>query len=433
MKDTSKHMWTAKRLRFLTHRGFSDMREKILRDATQVTFLPMKNIGEQGQLDCSITRDIDDVRNGYTQFFDGDILIAKITPCFENGKGALVHGTLSGLGFGTTELIVLTPSDEVDARFLYYITASKTFRDNGTAAMFGAAGQKRVPEEFVRNYRVSTPPHAQQRAIADYLDRETGRLDTLVAAKERLLELLAEKRRAIIYRAATGRIAHEAPAGDPGVSADGDDSVAISRETSVGPAIHLRRSFSVTSGATPSSGDKSYWEGDILWITPKDMTNRDSYWLTDTRRKITYEGYKASGTTLAPAHSIALSKRAPIGELAILEKPACSNQGCFLITPKIECDSRFLYYWLSCHTGYLQSLGSGSTFMELGMDDLKSIRIPDFPVAMQRAIADYLDRETARIDALAARTRDTIALLRERRAALVAAAVTGQIDMECAS
>ena len=71
--------------------------------------------------------------------------------------------------------------------------------------------------------------------------------------------------------------------------------------------------------------------------------------------------------------------------------------------------------------------------MELGMDDLKSIRIPDFPVATQHAIADYLDRETARIDELAARTRDTIALLRERRAALVAAAVTGQIDMECAS
>jgi type I restriction enzyme S subunit len=143
----------------------------------------MEAIGEKGELDLSAVRDIEDVRTGYTQFFDGDVLIAKITPCFENGKGALVRGTLQGVGFGTTELHVLTPSPEVDGQFLYYITASELFRKLGEAGMTGAAGQKRVPEDFVRDFRVPVPPIYQQRAIADYLDRETARLDGLMAAK----------------------------------------------------------------------------------------------------------------------------------------------------------------------------------------------------------------------------------------------------------
>jgi len=79
----------------------------------------MEAIGEHGELDLSITREREDVETGYTQFFDGDVVVAKITPCFENGKGALIRGTLTGIGFGTTELHVLTPTSEIDGRYLY--------------------------------------------------------------------------------------------------------------------------------------------------------------------------------------------------------------------------------------------------------------------------------------------------------------------------
>ncbi len=125
---------------------------------SQVTFIPMEAIGEQGQLDVSAVRDIENVRTGYSQFFDGDVVVAKITPCFENGKGALVRGTLGSVGFGTTELHILTPSPEVDGRFLYFVTAGAQFRKLGEACMTGAAGQKRVPEDFVRDYRTPIPP-----------------------------------------------------------------------------------------------------------------------------------------------------------------------------------------------------------------------------------------------------------------------------------
>ena len=153
-----------------------------------------------------------------------------------------------------------------------------------------------------------------------------------------------------------------------------------------------------------------------------------NYWLEDTQRKISESGYHASGTVMAPIRSIVLSKRAPIGQLAILKNPACSNQGCFLLIPRIESDSRFFLYWLSCQTGYLQALGRGSTFMELSTDDLKAIRVPCFAPSRQRSIADYLDRETGRLDALIKVKERMLKLLAERRQALIVAAITKGVN-----
>lgn len=186
----------------------------------------------------------------------------------------------------------------------------------------------------------------------------------------------------------------------------------------------LRHVFLVTSGATPASGNPEYWDGEIPWVTPEDLSNRKSYWLQNTRRKITHAGYESSGATMAPASSIVLSKRAPIGQLAVLKQSACSNQGCFLLTPRYDADTRFYYYWLSCKVRLLQALGRGSTFMEISADDLRSIRIPTPSPRQQRTIANYLDRETARLDALIAEKERLLHLLAEKRRALITRAVT---------
>ena len=192
--------------------------------------------------------------------------------------------------------------------------------------------------------------------------------------------------------------------------------------------MQLRHVFSVMSGATPKSGNDEYWDGDILWITPEDLSDRQSYWLEDTRRKITEAGHDASGTSMAPSHSIVLSKRAPIGQLAVLREPACSNQGCLLLVPRRDADSRYFYYWLSSQTEYLQALGRGSTFMELSTDDLKTICVPNIRPSRQRTIGDYLDRETTRLDALMAAKERVLKLLEEKRQALITQAVTRGID-----
>lgn len=190
----------------------------------------------------------------------------------------------------------------------------------------------------------------------------------------------------------------------------------------------LRHVFSVISGATPESGNADYWGGDILWVTPQDISSLDGYWLQDTRRLITQAGYESCGTTTAPRYSVVLTKRAPIGQVALLAHEACSNQGCFLLIPRRETDTRFYYYWLAVQTQYLQILGSGSTFMELSIDEIKSLRIPHPSPTLQRIIADYLDRETARLDALIAEKERVLELLAEKRRALITRAVTRGLD-----
>lgn len=190
----------------------------------------------------------------------------------------------------------------------------------------------------------------------------------------------------------------------------------------------LRYVFSITSGATPESGRVEYWDGDILWATPEDVSSVERYWLRDTRRKITAEGYKSCGTSLVPPGSIILTKRAPIGQVAVLAKETCSNQGCFLLTAGEETDTRFFYYWLSTQTDRLQVLGRGSTFMELSTDELKSLLVPHPSLPDQSAVADYLDKETLRLDGLLAAKKRVLDLLAEKRRALITRAITQGLD-----
>jgi type I restriction enzyme S subunit len=181
--------WEAKRLKLVATLNPPASEVRSLPAETEVSFVPMEAVGEYGGLDLSATKQLGDVGSGYTYFRDGDVVVAKITPCFENGKGAHASGLANGIAFGTTELHVLRVTHELDERFLFYLTLSDAFRRLGEADMYGAGGQKRISESFVENFRSPLPPMSEQRAFAAFLDRETAKIDALVAKKERVIEL----------------------------------------------------------------------------------------------------------------------------------------------------------------------------------------------------------------------------------------------------
>ena len=193
------------------------------------------------------------------------------------------------------------------------------------------------------------------------------------------------------------------------------------------PHKQFRFLFSISSGATPESGNSTFWDGDINWATPEDVSG-GSKTLSLTRRKITKEGFESCSATMAPSGTIVLTKRAPIGQLAISEVELCCNQGCFLLEPTPEADSDFFYYWLSVQSGYLQVLGRGSTFMELSSDEIKAIQAPCIPIKKQKQISNFLNREVADIDALIAAKQQLLDLMGEKRRAIVAEAVMRGVD-----
>ncbi len=175
--------------------------------------------------------------------------------------------------------------------------------------------------------------------------------------------------------------------------------------------------FDIYNGATPSSGEETYWDGDIPWITPADLGRLENRTVSLGSRSISAEGYANCGTQLVPEGSIILSTRAPIGHLAITENALCFNQGCRGLVPHAALDKYFAFWALTSCKPNLEAAGQGTTFVELSRNKLRAERIPLPDIATQKAIADFLDRETARIDQLIEKKQVQLELLLEKQAA----------------
>ena len=145
-----------------------------------VSFLAMGDVSEDGRITNRQLRSYREVAKGFTSFIDGDVLVAKITPCFENGKGALVTGLLGGVGFGSTEFhVVRAKGDQTAPEFLHLHTRSDRFRKLGERNMVGSAGQKRVPTDFLRKYPIVLPPLPEQVKITAILTAVDDKLDVI--------------------------------------------------------------------------------------------------------------------------------------------------------------------------------------------------------------------------------------------------------------
>lgn len=430
--DVPSH-WEVKRGRFCVEVQPSSNRLRELPPDDEVSFVPMEAVREYGGLDLEQTRAVAERGSGYTEFEDGDVIVAKITPCFENGKGALASGLLNGAAIGTTELHVLRPKSNLDRRLLFYFTISPLFRTLGEGEMYGAGGQKRVPTSFCEDVPIPLAPLDEQRTIADFLDHQAAKIDTLIRKKQALIERLQEKRAALITHTVTRGLPPEAARAtglDPhpnlkpsGIEWLGD----IPEHWEILP---LRRWYRIVNGGTPSSTEDAYWDGGINWITPEDLGRNRSKRTGNSRRTLSREGLMNCGAQLVPVNSVVLSTRAPIGHLAVTSRESCTNQGCRTLVPKGSCTyPDYLYYALLASRPLLEAAGKGTTFMELSADLLGSHTVPFPPDSEQRTIADFLDRETAKIDGLIAKVDTAIARLREYRAALITAAVTGQVDV----
>lgn len=423
---TSAKEWLGKRLRYLTTRRRYDGVSQLPLE-TQVTFLPMDAIGEQGQLDLSRTRPIDEVQSGYSRLADGDVVVAKITPCFENGKGGVIEGTRHGIGFGTTELHVLTPSAEIDARYLYYITVDQKFRSFGTSMMTGAAGQQRVPEDFVRNYEVKLPSLGRQRAIAEYLDHEIGLLDSTVETKRQAVQLLSEKENSLISSA---------------VSFGLNTDVTL-RESSIPWIGHLPSHWdvwklghvaAVGNGSTPSRANPAYWmNGAIPWLNSSVVNQHEvkkaDQFVTDLAVRERHLPLVKSGSVLVAITGQGKTR----GQAAVLSLDATVSQHLVYVSPD---PSRlapwFLKWTFLAAYDFLRRISddTGGTKGALTCEDIHNLRVPVPPIKEQLQIVDHIRHQASKLLELREGLEKTLSLLQERRASLIAEAVTGQLVME---
>lgn len=250
---------------------------------------------------------------------------------------------------------------------------------------------------------IHLPTLQHQRAVADYLDRETARLDGLVAAKEHLLGLLAEKRRALITRAVTR----------------GLDGYGVSRSASH-TKVRLKYRAHVEMGQSPPSAEYSLSSDEGLPFLQGTADFGPQFPVPRV--------YCGSPTKVAAKGDLLFSVRAPVGELNVADQEVGIGRGLCGIRPGAIWFPRFGWWALHEARHQLNYVSTGSTYEAVATEDVANMPVEHAALDEQRAIADYLDRETAKLDALRSATERTIALLKERRAALIAAAVTGAID-----
>ena len=424
--------WGVKRLRFAMEMNPSKSEVSQTDLDGDVSFLPMEAVGENGSLNLEFIRKYKDVQTGYTYFTNGDVTYAKITPCFENGKGALISGLLNGFGFGTTELTVMRPLEKTFGKYLWFVTKSDSFMSTGESTMYGAGGQKRVPDDFARNFHWAFPPLPEQQAIANYLDRETAKIDTLVSEQKDLISLLKEKRQALISHTVTKGLAPNVKMKDSGVEWLGEvpEHWGVSRVKYI---LKILTDFTANGSFASLAENVTYLSEGYSRLVR----------LTDLRDNLDNDGLYISES----AHNFLAKSELFGGEVLLANVGAYAGFTC--IMPKIDSKStlgpnmfmmnfdgkfasnQFIQLALSSPYAHEQLLLSSTSTAQpkLNKDDVKCVYLVIPPLPEQQAIATYLDHETAKIDDLIAEAESAISLMQERRSALISAAVTGKIDV----
>lgn len=348
-----------------------------------------------------------------SRFSAGDVLFGKLRPYLAKVLPATEEGICTG------ELLVLRP-ELVIQFFLFHYLLAREFISIVDSSTYGAK-MPRASWEFIGNLPVLLPSDNEQLAIADFLDRETGWIDALIEKKERLIELLKEKRQALISHTVTKGLNPNAPMKPSGIEWLGEIPNAWD-------ALPLRRVVkSVKTGGTPSGAEAHYFEDQgYNWYSPSDFS--DDVYLGKSNRTLSDLG-KKEVPLFPPMTVMIIGIGATIGKVCLSRKESSCNQQINGIDCGDKLNAVFATYYMKTMRDFIMKCGKFTTMPIINQDETKSLMITVPPIAEQHAIGTFLDRETGRIDELIDKINESISKLSEYRTALISAAVTGKIDV----
>ena len=346
----------------------------------------------------------------------GDVLFSKLRPYLAKSYMPPLHGS------GTSELIVLRPQGRIDTRFLLYSTLSTPWLDWAEITSYGAK-MPRTSWEAMAEYELKLPPMHEQRRIADFLDAETARADSIRRKSDFQRRLIEARFLESMRMKTVGAIGRTAPTGIHWM-----------------PFMHVdwslkkvSREFKTSSGTTPSSSDDRYFGGMIPWVNSSDL--RDGK-IDRIERRLTREAlndYSALKTQPPGALIVAMYGQGETkGKVGLLAELACLNQACCALIPVGRVLPIYAAYWFRSHKQGVVSLALGAGQPNLSQELIRQLKIPTPSIGEQRQIVQLLESEETwnnrELSSLNRRSK----LLTERRTALITAAVTGQIDVTTA-
>lgn len=340
----------------------SEWKKKTISDIAEINpreKLPKGTIAKKVPMDAlqPFTRDIPSFEineyKGGAKFRNGDTIMARITPCLENGKTAQVRILNEDeVAFGSTEYIVFRAKENTDADFLYYLICSPTVREAAIKSMVGSSGRQRVQKDVIANLELSIPSYEEQKKIGQLLKI----LDDKIQLNNSINKNLEAQAQAYFI-----------------------DQFVVNADPTW-PQGTLSDLGTVVGGGTPSKKHPEYYcEHGIPWITPRDLSVDKSKFISHGENDISDLGFSNSSATKMPEGTILFSSRAPIGYIAIASNTVTTNQGFKSVIPNINVGTAFVYYFLKQALPTIEGMASGSTFKEISGSGMKSVHaiIPD--------------------------------------------------------
>ena len=328
--------------------------------------------------------------NGGTKFRNGDTIMARITPCLENGKMAKINVLNEDeVGFGSTEYIVLRAREEIDEDFLYYLIYSSYVREAAVKSMVGSSGRQRVQTSVLENLLIRVPPYREQQKIG----RTLKDIDDKIAYNRAINKNLEEQARAIF------------------------DSFYLKSEDKV-PFTQM---IKVLGGGTPKTTERAFWCGQIPFFTPKDVGNP---YVLETEKYVTELGLTNCNSRLYPVNTTFVTARGTVGKVSLAGIPMAMNQSCYALMS--DALHPFMTYFYTSHTvKTLQHKATGAVFDAIVTSDFDSEllhRIPeDDALQLLRRISPMM--ENIRVNVIGNLR------LTELRDALLPRLMSGEIDV----
>jgi type I restriction enzyme S subunit len=314
------------------------------------------------------------------------------------GLVRLVSDELAGANI-TRGIARLAPKEDlINSGFLLWAMRSSQVKSDLIRKAGGSALQE-ISLTALRKIKIATPPLPEQRKIAQILST----WDKSIATTEKLIAASQQQKKALMQQLLTGKKRFA------GFSEEWKE-------------VKLKQLGEVVSGGTPSTTNSDYWDGDVFWVTPTDITKLKSHYIGSSIRKISKSGLLSCSAKLVPKGSLLVCTRATIGTLAITKTEMCTNQGFKNLVPNKSTDVEFLYYLLAHERHQLISKASGSTFLELSKKDFDNIRLKVPSFKEQQKIAAVLTAADQEIDAL----QSKLAHFKEEKKALMQQLLTGK-------
>ncbi|MDP2245705.1 restriction endonuclease subunit S [Pseudomonas sp.] len=415
--------WQVKRLKFIAtvQTGIAKGKDNVGKDTIEVPYLRVANV-QDGYLSLDDVTTIEIPREDLPRYSlrPGDVLMNEGGDFDKLGRGHVWQGEIAPC-IHQNHVFAVRPA-KVPSYWLNAFSGSQPAQFYFMGRSKQSTNLASISSSNVMELPVVVPPDDELPAVLAHLDRETARIDALIEKKTRFIELLREKRQALITHAVTKGL-------DPNVKMKDSGVEWLGEVPEHWEALPLRRVVSaVKTGGTPSEELPAPDADGLAWYTPGDFGS--SLVLTSSEKRVSALAVSTGEAKVYPAGSVlVVSIGATLGKVGYIVDPASANQQINAVIPSSRVNGYFLAYSLSVKTEAMWFLANAATIGIMNQEKTKEIWLAVPSPSEQKAITEYLDKDTGRLDSLIGKTELSIGLLKERRSALITAAVTGQIDL----